>query len=126
MNYNNIFAPAAAAQRITLRVFSIENAIALFVFLFELGCDAYESGTIVRAWWIEHEVTHRITMTIAIAVVMSVNVMLNIIEALPAFRAAFSHAIAEFVEAYRPAARFARTVPARADWALATMFQMGV
>jgi hypothetical protein len=50
MNYSTIFATSAAAERFFQKVFSVQTAIALSVFVFELARDAYESGQMVRGW----------------------------------------------------------------------------
>ena len=55
LTYDNFttfsFSTSATAERIARKVFTVGNAIALAVFLFELACDAYESGQIMRSWY---------------------------------------------------------------------------
>jgi hypothetical protein len=55
MNYDTFttfaFSATAATERAFKKTFTLGNAIALAVFVFELACDAYESGQIVRRWY---------------------------------------------------------------------------
>ena len=55
LTYDNFttfsFSTSATAERIARKVFTAGNVIALTIFVFELACDAYESGQIMRGWY---------------------------------------------------------------------------
>lgn len=51
MNYNTVFSATRSLERFVSKIFSVHTAVAIAVFIFELACDAYESGQIVRRWY---------------------------------------------------------------------------